>query len=217
MKAVLFALNAKYIHSNLAIRSLSAYAAKLFPVEICEYTINQNLDDILADLYRRQPDLIGFSCYIFNVEPTLKLISSLKKLLPRCRILLGGPETSYRAKELLEYYPEIDFIISGEGEIPFFSLLKQAGSEQGDFSSIPALHYRDGGQGVQTEEVPQLPAQRLLGQAAALSQLLEGCGGRIAPGGDGGGPQSQRRQQQGQESAYMDLFHWYHLTDKPMR
>ena len=71
--------------------------------------------------------------------------------------------------------------------------------------------------GVQTEEVPQLPAQRLLGQAAALPQLLEGCGGRIAPGGDGGGPQSQRRQQQGQESAYMDLFHWYHLTDKPMR
>ena len=50
-----------------------------------------------------------------------------------------------------------------------------------------------------------------------LAQLLEGCGGRIAPGGDGGGPQSQRRQQQGQESAYMDLFHWYHLTDKPMR
>ena len=78
-------------------------------------------------------------------------------------------------------------------------------------------HHRDGGQGVQTEEVPQLPAQRLLGQAAALPQLLEGCGGRIAPGGDGGGPQSQRRQQQGQESAYMDLFHWYHLTDKPMR
>ena len=78
-------------------------------------------------------------------------------------------------------------------------------------------HHRDGGQGVQTEEVPQLPAQRLLGQAAALPQLLEGCGGRIAPGGDGGGPQSQRRQQQGQKSAYMDLFHWYHLTDKPMR
>ena len=48
-------------------------------------------------------------------------------------------------------------------------------------------------------------------------RLLEGCGGRITPGGDGGGPQSQRRQQQGQESAYMDLFHWYHLTDKPMR
>ena len=67
-------------------------------------------------------------------------------------------------------------------------------------------HHRDGGQGVQTEEVPQLPAQR-----------LQGCGGRIAPGGDGGGPQSQHRQQQGQESAYMDLFHWYHLTDKPMR
>ena len=53
--------------------------------------------------------------------------------------------------------------------------------------------------------------------AGVLAQLLEGCGGRIAPGGDGGGPQSQRRQQQGQESAYMDLFHWYHLTDKPMR
>ncbi len=55
------------------------------------------------------------------------------------------------------------------------------------------------------------------GRRLPLPQLLEGCGGRIAPGGDGGGPQSQRRQQQGQESAYMDLFHWYHLTDKPMR
>lgn len=162
MKVLLAALNAKYIHSNLAIRSLSAYAAKLFPVEICEYTINQNLDDILADLYRRQPDLIGFSCYIFNVEPTLKLISSLKKLLPRCRILLGGPETSYRAKELLEYYPEIDFIISGEGEIPFFSLLKQAGSEQGDFSSIPALHYRDGGHILQNIPLPYTESSRTM-------------------------------------------------------
>lgn len=154
MNILLAALNAKYIHSNLAIRSLAAHTADLFPVAICEYTINQNLDDILADLYHRYPDLIGFSCYIFNIEPILKLVSSLKKLLPRCRILLGGPEAGYRAKQLLEQYPEVDFIISGEGEQPFSFLLEQIRSEKNDFSSVPSLSYRSNGQILQNASLP---------------------------------------------------------------
>lgn len=125
MKTLLIAFNAKYIHSSLAIRSLASYVKPCFPVDICEFTINQNLDDVLAELYQHHPDLIGFSCYIFNIDIVLKIVTSLKKILPDCRVLLGGPEASYRAQELMKSYREIDFIISGEGELPFFELLQQ--------------------------------------------------------------------------------------------
>ena len=93
MKILLAAVNAKYIHSNLAIYSLKAYA-DVEEVELAEYTINQQKDEILRDLYLRKPDVLCFSCYIWNMEYVETLVREIAKLCPRLPIWLGGPEVS---------------------------------------------------------------------------------------------------------------------------
>ena len=103
MNIILTAVNAKYIHSNLAVYSLRAYAKPyLDEIEIAEYTINQTTDFILMDLYKKQPDILCFSCYIWNIEYVTELIVEIKKLLPEVPIWLGGPEVSYDAAQVLE-------------------------------------------------------------------------------------------------------------------
>ena len=126
MKFLLVALNAKYIHSNPALYSLRAYAGEQLQehVEIAEYTINNSLTDILADIYKRKPDAIGLSCYIWNIEMMLELVKELGKLLPQVPIWLGGPEVTYDAPKLLEKYPEITGVMIGEGEATFRELLE---------------------------------------------------------------------------------------------
>lgn len=116
MKTVLVALDSQYIHQNLAIRSLAACCpAEQLPL-LKEYNINQQPFWILKDLLALQPDLIGFSCYIWNIDCVLRLCGDLKKALPSAHILLGGPEVSFTAKQVMEEHPEIDFILCGEGE-----------------------------------------------------------------------------------------------------
>ncbi|OEH86910.1 hypothetical protein BHU72_01215 [Desulfuribacillus stibiiarsenatis] len=128
-KIVLVSLNAKYIHTNLAIRYLETYYREhyneQYPVEFVrkEYTINQQLADIVADLYLQKADVIGFSCYIWNVDSILKVIRNFKKVAPRVKIVLGGPEVSFDSKERMLAYPEIDYIICGEGEDAFAKLM----------------------------------------------------------------------------------------------
>lgn len=129
MKFLLVALNAKYIHSNPAIYSLRSYAAAHDPeaageVELAEYTINQQLSDILADIYKRKPDVAAFSCYIWNWNMIQELIGELHKILPGLPIWLGGPEVSYNAEELMEQYPFVSGIMTGEGEVTFSQLLR---------------------------------------------------------------------------------------------
>ncbi len=125
MKFLLCAINAKYIHSNPAVYSLRAYAGeKLRPyVELAEYTINQQKDEILADLYRRQPEVIAFSCYIWNWSMIRELLEEVPKVLPGADIWLGGPEVSYDADRILTQYPRIRGIMIGEGEATFRELL----------------------------------------------------------------------------------------------
>ena len=124
MNVVLTTLNAKYIHSSLALRYLKAYAQEDFPnSEIREYTIKDPPGRIVADLYTRKPDVIAFSVYIWNVEETLPLLAMLKKVLPNTVIVLGGPEVSYDTREWLARVPEVDFIVQGEGEATFHHLL----------------------------------------------------------------------------------------------
>ena len=95
MKTILAAVNAKYIHSNLAVYSLRAYAKYyLSETKIAEYTINQQIDEILMDLYREQPELLCFSCYIWNLDYVEELVREIKKILPETIIWLGGPEVS---------------------------------------------------------------------------------------------------------------------------
>lgn len=124
MKILLTALNAKYIHSNPAIYSLRAYAGKALQehIEIAEYTINNQLGEILADIYVKKPDVIAFSCYIWNWNMIQDIIAELPKILPNCPIWLGGPEVSYDALQILEKYPQITGIMIGEGEETFKEL-----------------------------------------------------------------------------------------------
>ena len=124
MKTILAAVNAKYIHSNLAVYSLRAYAKDyLNETKIAEYTINQQIDEILMDLYRERPELLCFSCYIWNLDYVEELVREIKKILPETIIWLGGPEVSYDAKEVLLRLPEVTGVMKGEGEETFAALL----------------------------------------------------------------------------------------------
>ena len=123
MKILLAAVNAKYIHSNLAVYSLRAYAGKYAQqTEIAEYTINQLQEEIIKDIYKKQPDVLAFSCYIWNIEMIHRMICELKKILPDTDIWLGGPEVSYDAKEVLKNHPQIKGVMIGEGEQTFCEL-----------------------------------------------------------------------------------------------
>lgn len=123
MNVVISTLNAKYIHTNLAIRYIKAYAQPEFDLEMAEYTINDPVMNIVTDLHRRKPDVIGFSCYIWNIEETIEVIQMLKKINPNLIIFIGGPEVTYDVTYWLKRVPEIDFIIIGEGEIAVKNLL----------------------------------------------------------------------------------------------
>lgn len=124
-KVLLVGINAKYIHTNLAIRSLQANAGKWrSQVEICEYTINHQREEIFQALYERQPDVIGFSCYLWNIEYVYALAEDVKKILPQVTILMGGPEVSYHPEEVLEEHSCVDVVMVGEGEKTFAEYLE---------------------------------------------------------------------------------------------
>lgn len=124
MKLLLAAINAKYIHSNPAVHSLKACAGEWeSAVEIAEYTINQPVGQIRADIYRRHPDMIGFSCYIWNIGIVEALVRDLAAVLPQTDIWMGGPEVSYDVSERLRSLP-IRGVMAGAGENSFRRLAK---------------------------------------------------------------------------------------------
>ena len=126
MKFLLTAINAKYIHSNLAVYCLQAYAKKHMKgngeIEIAEYTINQQLEDIMMDIYEKHPDVLCLSCYIWNLQYVEELVREIHKVCPKVSVWLGGPEVSYDAKEVLERLPEVTGVMKGEGEKTFLEL-----------------------------------------------------------------------------------------------
>lgn len=156
MKILLTAINAKYIHSNLAVYSLRAYAQPYLrmkgnqlykeqndtrtrtSIEIAEYTINQQTDQILVDIYKKGPDMLCLSCYIWNISQVEELVVELRKLLPELSIWLGGPEVSYDSAKVLKRLPQITGVIKGEGEETFARLA--AGEEK---SELLGITYRD--------------------------------------------------------------------------
>lgn len=124
-KMVLVALNAKYIHSNLAIYSLRAYAKKEGQTVHClEYTINQPFDEVLAGIFKSRPDVLCFSCYIWNIAYVRELVTEYRKLCPDVPIWLGGPEVSYEAEHFLEENPAVTGLMLGEGEETFAKLCR---------------------------------------------------------------------------------------------
>ncbi|WP_298608264.1 B12-binding domain-containing radical SAM protein [uncultured Veillonella sp.] len=124
MNVVLSTLNSKFIHSSLALRYLKAYGeAHGQAYDIVEYTINMPVLHILSDITEHDIDVLGFACYIWNVEMTLHVVDMVKAVRPDIKIVLGGPEVSFTADELLERCPNIDYIVQGEGEEAFHALV----------------------------------------------------------------------------------------------
>lgn len=121
MKVLLVAINAKYIHSNLAVFSLCRYAKERcktrdIEIDIAEYTINNRIEEIVPDIYKMKADVIAFSTYIWNVEYVTKIATAIRKVMPQVTIWGGGPEISYRAAEFISQVPAFDMIMCGEGE-----------------------------------------------------------------------------------------------------
>ncbi len=164
MKIVLLAINAKYIHTSLSVRELRGYAKNHgVECEIAEYTINNHLEEIFRGIYEKRPDLLGISCYIWNIELVEKLCNLMKKVLPDTRIFLGGPEVSYRPDEVLRKI-NADFVISGQGENAMLSLVNVLENGGEDFSKCPSLTYMAG------EEIVVNP----IGEPVDMSQIAFG-------------------------------------------
>jgi len=156
MRVVLCTLNSSYTHSSLALRYLRAAIREQWPDNhLLEFQIKDDLRRVVAEVGRLRPDVVALSCYIWNVTATLALATDLKAIMPRVRIVIGGPEVGPRAEELLTAYPAIDFVIAGEGEQAFVELLQAL---QADLSplSIPGVYYRNS-----EGQIGSTPAQRL--------------------------------------------------------
>ena len=147
MNVVLSTLNSKFIHSSLALRYLKAYGeAHGQAYDIVEYTINMPVLHILSDITEHDIDVLGFACYIWNIERTLHVVDMVKAVRPDIKIVLGGPEVSFTADELLERCPNIDYIVQGEGEEAFHALVTalQLGNDGLDPVILGVRGRRDG-------------------------------------------------------------------------
>lgn len=159
---ILTAINSKYIHSNLAVYCLRAYAKPYIDeVEIAEYTINQQVDDILMSLYQKHPDILCFSCYIWNIEYIERVIREIHKLLPDVPIWLGGPEVSYDSREVLRRLPQVTGVMKGEGEVTFLEVLDHYHGKRDDLSKIPGLTYRNEDEIVETPWRPVMDLSKV--------------------------------------------------------
>lgn len=158
MKFLLVALNAKYIHSNPGLYSLRAYANSYKEhIELAEYTINQPLGEIMADIYKRKPDALGFSCYIWNISDILSITREIQKILPDVPIWLGGPEVSYNSEQVLTEHEEITGIMRGEGEDTFLELMEYYVEGKKELSSIKGITWKWG----KTEDRPLTDLDKL--------------------------------------------------------
>lgn len=143
MNIVLTAINAKYIHSNLAVYSLKAYAEQYKEhLTIAEYTINQQMDEILMDLYKKQPDVLCFSCYIWNLNYVENLIREIHKIFPQLPIWVGGPEVSYDSADVLRRLPEVTGVMKGEGEATFLEVVSYYVEGRVPLQEIDGITYR---------------------------------------------------------------------------
>lgn len=145
MNVLLVGINAKFIHSNLAIRYLKKYCSNYEDnIEIVEYTINNHYDFILQEIYKKKPDVLSISCYIWNIEIVKTLVNDYKKVSPNTTIILGGPEVSYDTIDIMDEFKDIDVVIVGEGEETFNELMKYYVDKEGSLDSIKGITYRKG-------------------------------------------------------------------------
>ena len=144
MKILLAACNAKYIHSNLAVYDLKAFADKYEDsIVLKEYTINQTKDEILRSVYLEKPDVVCVSCYIWNVTFVKDLIRDLGKILPNTAFWAGGPEVSFDSEDFLEENPVFQGVMTGEGEETFLDLASYYIQKKTSLAEIRGITYRD--------------------------------------------------------------------------
>ncbi len=155
MKLLLVALNAKYIHTNIAIRYLKHSMNEInIDVDIAEFTINHRIEYIVSEIYKRRPKIIGFSTYIWNVDMIHRISKLLKKIMPELVIILGGPEVSFDVEEIMKSNDSIDIIVIGEGEKTFPKLVK-ALINNWDYSQIDSIAFRAKGKVYVGETLPK--------------------------------------------------------------
>ena len=188
MKILLTTLNSKHIHSNLALKYLyavSADAVKGAVMELREFTVNHSDDYIYGELLRGEYDMICFSCYIWNIERILYLVENYKKASLKTMILLGGPEVTWRAADIMKKHKYVDFILQGEGEETFPKLMEAVTEtdQPSQFDGINGLLYRREGKiyvnpapyQVDFTKVP-FPFQSLVGESDKI-MYYESCRG----------------------------------------
>ncbi|XZH18950.1 B12-binding domain-containing radical SAM protein [Clostridium perfringens] len=161
MKILLTAINSKYIHSNLAVRYLKAFTKDLdFQGDIKEFSINDRVENILEGIIEEKPDVVAFSCYIWNMEFVNRLAELIKLVDPKIEILYGGPEVSYEGKEFLENH-EGEYVIVGEGEKTFreFVLYKLG---EGKIEDIKGLNYKRDGKVFENPKRPEMDMNELV-------------------------------------------------------
>lgn len=153
MKILLATLHAKYSHASLALPCLAAFSQNIpnTSIKICEWTTSEPREQLLRQIMAEQADVVAFSCYIWNIEKSLRIASDIKKVAPQTRIIFGGPEVCSNIFELMHDNPNIDFVIKGEGEAPFRQLIStlqeydNSNLLERSLSEIESLYYRDGG------------------------------------------------------------------------
>ena len=147
MKRILWlAFNAKFSHTSLTVRYLRQAAAKLnIESDILELTINNYVPDILSEIYEHKPDIIGISCYIWNISLVRQLACDLAMVLPDALLFAGGPEVSWNSREFLQENPAFQGVLRGEGEASFKELVLRLFRDglKAELSGIPGLCFRD--------------------------------------------------------------------------
>ncbi len=178
MKILLVSINAKYIHTNPAVYLLRANAAEFCQnVMIREFTINQSPDEILQGIVEEQPDFIGFSCYIWNIDIVKKLIPECKKLLPETVVWLGGPEAEADAEQLVQEYPQVHGVMYGEGETILPRVLRCYDNTANSLMEVPGIFFCTDNKIIKTAPAEQINLDELVFPYDA--ETLEGLRGKI--------------------------------------
>jgi radical SAM superfamily enzyme YgiQ (UPF0313 family) len=157
MKILLTTLNAKYVHTSLALWYLYQYCREEYPgLVLKEFNINQELAWVCGEIFRERPAVVAFSCNIWNLDAVLKICRRLRQVAPEIRFILGGPEVSADSKQIMSANPAVDWIVVGEGEITFKEYLEQLGQVKPNWHRVAGLVYRDGEMIVVNPRRPQI-------------------------------------------------------------
>ena len=166
-------LNAKFVHSSLALRYLRAAAQQKHEVVLREFTIHDPVEVVVADLYELSPDVLGVSCYIWNIEEITRILPVVRKVLPDTLIVLGGPEVSYDGEQRLSACPAADVVVLGEGEETLRDLLRAHAAGRA-YADVPGLAWRmSDGRTVTTRPRPKIASLDTIASPYPLDRMHE--------------------------------------------